>query len=112
MPTDFTYIEALSEHVGATVTLKGWLYNKRGSKGLYFLILRDGTGLAQCVVNEAEVDAPTWQAASDATQESALAITGAVVADERAVDEQVLREEGRGDQPRVPAKDRSTRRRR
>ncbi len=84
MDLPFTYIEHLSEHEGQDVTLKGWLYNKRGSKGLYFLILRDGTGLVQCVVSEDAVDEASWQAASDASQESALALTGSVSKDERA----------------------------
>ncbi len=85
MPRDFIYIEDLGAHEGEDVTLKGWLYNKRGSKRLYFLVLRDGTGLAQCVVNEAAVDAGSWAAADGAGQESALVITGRVRRDERQV---------------------------
>ncbi|MBO6575510.1 MAG: asparagine--tRNA ligase [Rhodothermales bacterium] len=85
MPVDHTYIDALSSQVGQEVTLKGWLYNKRGGKGIFFLILRDGSGLAQCVVSEEDVDASSWQAASDATQESAVAVTGNVRADERQI---------------------------
>ena len=60
MTDPFTPIRSLADHEGETVTLAGWLYNKRGSKGLYFLILRDGTGLAQCVVNEEQVDAASF----------------------------------------------------
>ena len=85
MKLDFTYIEDLSKHEGETVTLKGWLYNKRGSKGLYFLILRDGTGLAQCVVAKDAVDEASWAAADEATRESALVVTGTVRRDERQV---------------------------
>ncbi|MEM1041483.1 MAG: asparagine--tRNA ligase [Bacteroidota bacterium] len=80
-----TAVRDLAQHEGETVTLQGWLYNKRGSKSLYFLILRDGTGLAQCVVNEEQVDAAGFEAAAAATQESALRVTGRVVADERQV---------------------------
>ncbi len=80
-----TAIRDLAAHEGETVTLQGWLYNKRGSKGLTFLVLRDGTGLAQCVVNEDAVDAQSFEAAGAATQESALRVTGRVVADERQV---------------------------
>ena len=79
------YIENLSEHEGEDVTLKGWLYNKRGSKSLQFLILRDGTGLSQCVVAEDAVDPSAWQAAENASQEASLIVTGKVVADERQV---------------------------
>ena len=44
-------IENLADYEAQSVTLKGWLYNKRGAKGLYFLVLRDGSGLVQCVVS-------------------------------------------------------------
>ncbi|MDX1418626.1 MAG: amino acid--tRNA ligase-related protein [Rubricoccaceae bacterium] len=85
MTEPFTRVEALPEHVGERVTLKGWLYNKRGSKSLYFLELRDGSGLVQCVVNEEAVDAEAFEAAAEATQESALEVTGTVRADTRQV---------------------------
>ena len=85
MIPDHTSIESLSDHVGETVTLRGWLYNKRSSKGLHFLVLRDGTGLCQCVVNEADVNAASWEAASEATQESSMELTGLIREDERQV---------------------------
>ena len=81
MAIDFITSGALAGHEGQQATLKGWLYNKRGSKGLYFLMLRDGSGLVQCVINQQDVDAASWQAADEATQESALAVTGRVVQD-------------------------------
>jgi asparaginyl-tRNA synthetase len=85
MPMNFTYVEELHKHEGAEVQVKGWLYNKRGSKGLYFMILRDGSGLVQCVVNQEAVDEASWEAAEAATQESALEVTGTVRKDERQV---------------------------
>ncbi len=85
MERPFQYIEELPRYVGQTVTLKGWLYNKRSSKGLHFLILRDGTGLVQCVVAQDQVDAASWEAAEAATQECALEVTGTVVRDERQI---------------------------
>jgi len=85
MELPFRYIEELSRYVGQTVTLKGWLYNKRSSKGLHFLMLRDGTGLVQCVVAQDRVDADTWQVAEEATQECSLEVVGTVVRDERQI---------------------------
>ena len=85
MTEPFTYARDLHQHDGETVTLNGWLYNKRGSKSLYFLILRDGTGLVQCVVNEEQVDVQSFEVAGEAAQEAALRVTGTVVADERQV---------------------------
>lgn len=83
MLEDWTYVEQLPRHVGETVTLKGWLYNARSSKNLYFLELRDGTGLVQCVVSKQGVDEKSWKDAEDLGQETAFEVTGEVVEDER-----------------------------
>ena len=42
-----TTIEDLKNHVGKTVTLKGWLYNQRSKGKIHFLQVRDGTGICQ-----------------------------------------------------------------
>ena len=36
-----TTVEKLSEHVGKTVTLRGWVYNKSSKGKLHFVQLRD-----------------------------------------------------------------------
>ena len=79
------YIKNLAEHEGESVTLKGWVYNYRSSKNLYFLELRDGTGICQCVVSKEDVSDDTWEAADSLRQESSLEVTGTIVADERSV---------------------------
>ncbi|MEZ4700085.1 MAG: asparagine--tRNA ligase [Rhodothermales bacterium] len=81
----YTTIDHLGRHDGQHVTIKGWLYNKRESKGLQFLVMRDGSGLVQCVVNQEEVDAASWTAAGESAQETALQIEGLVRKDERQV---------------------------
>ena len=78
-------VEALAKHAGSTVTLQGWLHNKRASKDLLFLELRDGSGIVQCVMSRREVEEPSWAAASQATQESALWLRGLVVAHARQI---------------------------
>lgn len=79
------YINKLAEHVGKEVTLKGWLYNKRSSGKLQFLMLRDGTGLVQCVVFKGNVSDDIFNAAKKLTQESSFEITGTVKQDDRQV---------------------------
>jgi asparaginyl-tRNA synthetase len=74
----------LAEHVGRTVRLEGWLYNKRSSGKLQFLILRDGTGLAQGVMSKKEADPASWSAGEALTQEAAFALEGMVREDARA----------------------------
>ena len=76
-------ISDLSRHVGETVTLKGWLYHWRKGGKIWFLVLRDGSGYLQCVVSKADVPEAVWEAATSATQESTLEITGVVKADAR-----------------------------
>jgi asparaginyl-tRNA synthetase len=49
------YINQLKDHVGQEVTLQGWLYNSRASGKIQFLIVRDGTGLCQCIVEKGKV---------------------------------------------------------
>ncbi|MFN3597580.1 MAG: asparagine--tRNA ligase [Rubricoccaceae bacterium] len=83
MTEPFTRIAALPEHVGQSVTLCGWLQNRRESKNLAFLVLRDGSGFVQVVVSAADAGEEAFAAASAATQESALRITGTVRADAR-----------------------------
>jgi len=77
-------VAELSGYVGQTVTLQGWLYNSRSSGKLAFLIVRDGTGLCQCVVEKKESSA-LYDAAVGLGQESSLEVTGVVRVDERSV---------------------------
>jgi len=78
-----TTIAKLGEHVGETVTLRGWLYNSRSSGKLLFLVVRDGTGLCQCVLEKTEATAAAFEAARHLGQESSLHVTGTVRADPR-----------------------------
>ncbi|HEX3343375.1 MAG TPA: asparagine--tRNA ligase [Polyangiaceae bacterium] len=71
-------IEDLRKHVGETVTLRGWLYNRRSSGKLHFLEVRDGTGIVQCVVFKGNVSPETFQQGDHILQESSLEIVGTV----------------------------------
>jgi len=76
-------ISQLSQHVGQTVTLSGWLYNSRSSGKLMFLVVRDGTGLCQCVLEKRDDTAEAFEAAKHLGQESSLKVTGTVKAEPR-----------------------------
>lgn len=78
------HISQLSQHVGETVVLKGWLYNLRSSGKILFPQLRDGSGVVQCVAMKNSITPEVWDALKALGQESALTITGTVRADERA----------------------------
>ncbi len=79
------YISELHKHVGEEVTLKGWLYNKRSSGKVAFLIVRDGTGLCQCVLVQKAVSPEVFACFEALTQECSLEVTGKVKADPRQV---------------------------
>jgi asparaginyl-tRNA synthetase len=80
----YVYVEELAKHVGETVTLNGWVYNKRGKGKLHFVILRDGTGIAQCVVFKTNVSEEVFENTKALAQESSISVTGKVVASDKA----------------------------
>src|SRR6266852_3713653 len=82
--TDHVRIKDLPKHIGETVTINGWLYNKRTSGKLQFPIIRDGSGYLQCVVFKKDVSEETWKAVEEVTQESTVRVTGTVRAEQRA----------------------------
>ena len=77
-------IDALSRHIGETVTVQGWLTGLRSSGKIAFLQLRDGSGFVQGVVVKNEVDEATFALARRLAQETSLRATGEVRADPRA----------------------------
>lgn len=79
-----TRIKELPQHIGETVTVDGWLYNKRTSGKLQFPIIRDGSGYLQCVVFKKEVTDEVWKAVEEVSQESSVRVTGTVREEKRA----------------------------
>jgi len=79
------YISELKDNVGQEVTLAGWLYNSRSSGKIQFLVLRDGTGLCQCVLEKGKVSDELFEQLKHLGQESSLTVTGTIRADERSV---------------------------
>lgn len=77
------YIKDLKNYVGQEVTLSGWLYNKRSSGKLRFLILRDGSGYLQCVVFKNNVSEEVFELSDKLSQESSFTVTGTVKDEQR-----------------------------
>ena len=65
-------------------TIRGWLYNLRKSGKIVFPIVRDGTGLMQCVAVKSNVSEQVFESLKSLTQESSLSVTGVVRAEPRA----------------------------
>lgn len=77
-------IATIAQYEGQTVTLAGWVYNKTEKGKLIFVILRDGSGVIQCVAFKKNVSEAVFAAAQQLAQETSCRITGAVRADSRA----------------------------
>jgi len=71
-------ISNLKDHVGQQVTLAGWLYHGRSSGKVLFLVIRDGTGLCQCVAEKGKVPDEVFAQLDHLGQESSLTVTGPV----------------------------------
>ncbi|MGA9314502.1 MAG: aspartate--tRNA(Asn) ligase [Solirubrobacteraceae bacterium] len=78
-----TSIVDLKSHVQETVELRGWVHAIRDQKRMQFVVLRDETGLAQLILGKQEQPSELNEAISALTPESAVTVTGLVVADER-----------------------------
>jgi nondiscriminating aspartyl-tRNA synthetase len=73
----------LKSHLDDTVELRGWVHAVRDQKRMQFVVLRDETGLAQLILGKDEQPSELNEAVSALTPESAVTVTGLVVADER-----------------------------
>jgi asparaginyl-tRNA synthetase len=79
-----TYIQDIAKHEGQSVTIRGWLHNRRSSGKIHFLQVRDGSGFIQAVMSKAAVGEDLFKAADHLSQETSLDVTGTVRADQRA----------------------------
>ena len=70
------YIDQAAQFDGKSVTVKGWVYNLRSSGKIKFLIVRDGSGLMQCVFFKGECPEEAFTGFDQLTQESSIEITG------------------------------------
>ncbi len=78
-------IEDANQYVGKEVTMKGWLYNKRSSGKIKFLLVRDGSGIMQCIVFKNNVSPEKFELAEKIGLETSLSITGIVKEEPRAI---------------------------
>ncbi|MCH7748521.1 MAG: asparagine--tRNA ligase [Acidobacteria bacterium] len=78
------HIEEIAQHEGRSVTLRGWLHNRRSSGKIHFLTVRDGTGFIQAVMSRAAVGEELFLQAGHLGQETAVVVEGEVRADARA----------------------------
>ena len=77
-------ISELGAQAGSTVTVNGWVTHTRSSGKVAFIVMRDGTGILQCVVVKTQVSSEVWERFGALTLETSITVTGEVRADARA----------------------------
>ncbi len=77
-------IASLDRHLDQMVMLQGWVYHLRSSGKVRFLVLRDGTGLAQGVLVKGNLPEADFEQFERLTLESSVVLEGRVKAEPRA----------------------------
>ncbi|HFE64447.1 MAG TPA: asparagine--tRNA ligase, partial [Caldithrix sp.] len=77
------FIEDIAKHVNEEVIIAGWLFNKRSSGKIQFLLVRDGTNIIQCVVVKNAVSEEVFGLYETLGLESSLMVKGKVSEDKR-----------------------------
>ena len=77
-------IAELPRFAGQTVVVRGWVTHLRSSGKIAFIVLRDGSGTLQTVLAKNAVSGDAWERFAQLTQETSVAVTGAVREDKRA----------------------------
>jgi asparaginyl-tRNA synthetase len=80
----WVYIEEAGRHAGEEVEIRGWVYNKRSSGKVRFLLIRDGTGIIQATIFSPEKDHHLFRQFDELTQESSVIIRGKLREEKRA----------------------------
>jgi len=80
----WVYIEDISNFKDQEVEIRGWVFNKRSSGKVRFLLIRDGTGILQGTIFSPEKEHALFQKFEALTQESSLIVRGKVREDKRA----------------------------
>jgi asparaginyl-tRNA synthetase len=80
----FVELRDISRHEGELIEIRGWLYNLRKSGKIVFPIIRDGSGMIQCVAVKSNLPEPVFEMLKNLTQESSIIVRGKVRAEARA----------------------------
>jgi asparaginyl-tRNA synthetase len=84
MKMAWVYVEDIAAHDGRDVEIRGWVYNKRSSGKVRFILVRDGTGIIQTTLFSTDEHHPLFKIFDELTQESSLIVRGRVREDKRA----------------------------
>lgn len=77
-------ISDIEKYEGKEVEIRGWLYNKRSSGSVKFLIIRDGTGFIQATLIKNEIEKEIFEKIDNIEYETSIKIIGLVKKENRA----------------------------
>ncbi len=80
----WVYIKDISKYVGEEILLKGWVYNKRDSGRVKFILVRDGSGIIQTTIWSKDPEFPLFKVFNELSQETSVKVVGKVKEDKRA----------------------------
>ena len=80
----YMQIEEAKKALDKELTLRGWVYRERGSSKMKFIVLRDSTGIIQCVFEKSSLGEELFAKIKPIQVETSLEVTGTVKKDERA----------------------------
>lgn len=80
----YSSISQAKQQGSGEVALRGWVYRIRTSKKLAFIVLRDVTGILQCVVEKSVVGEELFDKVDSLQIEAAIALQGTLKEDDRA----------------------------
>jgi len=80
----YIYIENLESYIGQEVEIRGWVTHKRSSGKIRFIVMRDGTGICQCILTKNNVSDEVFEKFDQLTQESSFSVYGIAKKEDRA----------------------------
>ena len=69
------------------IKLRGWVYRIRKMKDKIFVILRDASGIIQCIGSESQLTSESWNMLNEAAIENYITVEGNPVEDNRAIND-------------------------
>ena len=77
-------IRHLDRHAGASASVRGWVQTTRLHGKVGFVVMRDGSGIVQCVIVRTTVSPDAWALLEQLTLECTVSVTGVVKHEPRA----------------------------
>ncbi|MEM0139528.1 MAG: asparagine--tRNA ligase [Ferroplasma sp.] len=72
-------------YLGREITIHGWVYRIRSSGKIVFIVMRDATGIIQCIGSSEQLNEEEIKLLSSLTVESSLELSGVIRKEARAV---------------------------